>query len=60
MSKMSPIWAFRPNLHSDQNPNLERKRSHKHSPNMKWKRSMGPYQYIHHPIRHPLPQKREE
>jgi len=26
MPEMSPIWAFRPNLHSDQNPNLERKK----------------------------------
>jgi hypothetical protein len=34
MSEMPPIWAFCPNLHNDQNPNLERKHSHKRSSNM--------------------------
>jgi len=34
MLKMPLIWAFRPNFHSDQNPNLEWKCSHKHSPNV--------------------------
>jgi hypothetical protein len=32
MPEMLPIWAFCRNLHNDQNPNLERKRSHKNSP----------------------------
>jgi hypothetical protein len=59
LEKLS-IWAFLLNLHSDQNPNLEGKRSRKRSPNMEWKGSMRPYRYIRHPIRHPLPQKREE
>jgi hypothetical protein len=34
MLEMPPIWAFYLNLHNDQNPNLERKCSHKHSPNV--------------------------
>ncbi len=54
------IWAFHPNLHNDQNPNLERKCSCEHSPNVEWKGSIGPYWYIRHPIHHPLPQKQEE
>ncbi len=37
MSKMPPIWAFRLNLQNDKNPNLEWKRSRKHSPNVEWK-----------------------
>ncbi len=34
MPEMPPIWVFHLNLHNDQNPNLERKCSRKHSPNM--------------------------
>jgi len=56
MLEMPLIWAFRPNLHNDQNPNLEGKCSRKHSPNVEWKGSTRPYRYI----RHPLPQKRKE
>jgi hypothetical protein len=43
MPKMPLIWAFCSNLHNDQNPNLERECSRKHSPNVEWKGSTRPY-----------------
>jgi hypothetical protein len=53
--KCHQFGHFAQNLHSDQNPNLEQKCSHRHSPNVEWKGSTWPYRYIRHPIHHPLP-----